>query len=322
MNGYDVMLRFFIIPVILILVIIMVLAILYIRKRSQRSRQRPLEITDKALQLKTLNTELQPFGFSYNLRQDMFYSLKDCWQREFGYCNLYDEAAPALGMIMDCEPVEFNYNGKRWLIEFWKGQYGMTTGAEIGIYNTIETELHVPDFFDGSLYHSAADSERLYMSYTLLKNNEVVFSRSDLHWWLTGFKLGEFSEPADLKMEIRLTFPTRSMCNAFLEALFQSGYTYSDVMVRYHTVFFTFDKPHAKQPLSRSALIDYMVQKNNSLYCRTYQHATKNYDDTLDKLEYLRIYSPEMYHSILNIGKTKDIFESYEALRSYENSSR
>ena len=39
-----------------------------------------------------------------------------------------------MGMIIDCEPVRFYYGGKKWLIELWKGQYGMTTGCEIGVY--------------------------------------------------------------------------------------------------------------------------------------------------------------------------------------------
>ena len=32
--------------------------------------------------------------------------------------------------IIDCEPIYFSYGGKRWLIELWKGQYALTTGAE------------------------------------------------------------------------------------------------------------------------------------------------------------------------------------------------
>ena len=35
---------------------------------------------------------------------DIFYSLNDCWQRDFGYCRLYDEACAPLAMIIDCEP--------------------------------------------------------------------------------------------------------------------------------------------------------------------------------------------------------------------------
>ena len=42
--------------------------------------------------------------------------------------------APRFQMVFDALPVYFDYQKKTWLIEFWKGQYGINTGAEIGIY--------------------------------------------------------------------------------------------------------------------------------------------------------------------------------------------
>lgn len=57
-------------------------------------------------------------GFDYDPKQDIFYSIMDPWQRKMGYCRLYDEACAPMGMIVDCEPVHFNYKGKRWMIEF------------------------------------------------------------------------------------------------------------------------------------------------------------------------------------------------------------
>ena len=75
-------------------------------------------------------------GFDYNAEKDIFYSAKDAWQKNFGYCHLYDVSAPLFCMIIDTEPIKFYYNNKNWLISFWKGQYGMVTGAEIGIYYT------------------------------------------------------------------------------------------------------------------------------------------------------------------------------------------
>lgn len=80
-------------------------------------------------------------GFDYDSKKDAFYSTKDAWQKNFGYCHLYDVLAPEFRMIIDTEPIRFNYNNKNWLIAFWKGQYGIVTGAEIGIYNTIEKKL-------------------------------------------------------------------------------------------------------------------------------------------------------------------------------------
>ena len=77
-----------------------------------------------------INDDLEPYGFAYDSETDDFYSTMYPWQRQFGYCSLYDEAAPALSLIFDSEPIYFDYKGKHWLIQFWKGQYGVTTGAE------------------------------------------------------------------------------------------------------------------------------------------------------------------------------------------------
>ncbi len=40
-----------------------------------------------------LNELVNPFGFEYLLSQDIFTSRKDAWQRDFGYCHLYDKSA-------------------------------------------------------------------------------------------------------------------------------------------------------------------------------------------------------------------------------------
>lgn len=95
------------------------------------------------------------------------------WQRKYGYCKTYDEASPLLGMIIDSEPIHFEYDNRYWLIEFWKGQYGMTTGCEIGIYEIINNHSKVKE---DSIYNSASDNERLYMFYTL-KNKKDYTSK-------------------------------------------------------------------------------------------------------------------------------------------------
>lgn len=70
----------------------------------------------KSNKLKTyddLNNLLKPYGYSYNAKQDIFISNIDAWQREMGYCRLYDEAAAPMSMIIDCEPIYFDYDNKR-----------------------------------------------------------------------------------------------------------------------------------------------------------------------------------------------------------------
>ena len=81
-------------------------------------------------------------GFAYDHDKDSFYSTKDAWQKKMGYCHLYDVGAPIFQMIIDTEPIKFYYNNKNWLITFWKGQYGIVTGAEIGIYATKQQSIN------------------------------------------------------------------------------------------------------------------------------------------------------------------------------------
>ena len=35
-----------------------------------------------------------------------------------------------VGMVFETLPVYFDYAGKTWLIQIWKGQYGICTGCE------------------------------------------------------------------------------------------------------------------------------------------------------------------------------------------------
>src|SRR5665647_1009964 len=70
-----------------------------------------------------LDKAIEIAGYSYDQKQDIFYSTMDPWQRDIGYCRLYDELAAPLGMITDCEPIHFEYLEKKWMIGFWKGQY-------------------------------------------------------------------------------------------------------------------------------------------------------------------------------------------------------
>lgn len=98
----------------------------------------------------------------------------------------------------------------------------------------------------------------LQMSFILKKNNKIVFTRdsdnksteeTEKHWWLTGFKPFEKSEASELRMEIKITLKDIDMCQVFVDALSQVGYSKDDeITVDGATVSFAFDKPYTKQP--------------------------------------------------------------------------
>lgn len=246
-------------------------------------------------------------GFAYSKEQDIFYSTINAWQRNFGYSRLYDEAAPHFAMIVDSEPVYFNYDNKRWLIEFWKGQYGITTGCEVGVYNTKRPEFNIPGVFDETFYDCASDDDIIYISYTLFKNGQELFSIEDIHWWLTGFKLGEFSQPCELVMDISLTLKDEAMLDAFVEGIRQTGYSNNEIEVNGNTVRIEFNKPHSSQPHSRTKDIEDFMQSYNKQNCELFRKLTGDYNSIASKLVVLQKKAPALYNSILNFGGPKRI---------------
>lgn len=264
-----------------------------------------------------LNDEIKNFGFSYEPYQDVFFSLLNPWQRQLGYCRLYDEACAALSMIIDCEPIPFEYGGRRWLIEFWKGQYGMNTGGEVGIYYTKGPNLNIPGVFNGTFYYCPKDDECINMSFAFKKNGNLLFTRSGYHWWLTGFKLGEYSKPSELSMEIVMELYDRKMASAFVEALKREGYKEDEYRLRSNKVMILYDKPHTKQPLTRTVFTDYIMQRNNESLCNSYNYLTASYTDTLDKLEILRNENSTMYNKAMSLGKPREAFEAYNKIKGY-----
>jgi hypothetical protein len=316
-----------VITILLLLLLLFITSIYFRRRRKKRRKKKKQEhavvrpITDvvgtNPERLAELNHDLEPFGFSYEPIQDYFYSLLNGWQRQFGYCRLYDEASAAFSMIIDCEPITFEYNGVKFLIEFWKGQYGMTTGCEVGIYYTTGPNLNIPGVFNGTFYYALKDEDRINMSFALRKNGNLLLTRNAYHWWITGFKLGEFSSPEELSMDIIMDLYDRKMAYVFAEALMKAGYKQEEFAVRGRRVWVHFEKPYTPQPMTRTAFTEKLMQKNNRSFCDAYQYLTEAYTDTLDKLEIVRNESPNMYNQILHMGKPREVFDSYNKIKGF-----
>jgi hypothetical protein len=90
------------------------------------------------------------------------------------------------------------------------------------------------------------------MAYTLYRNGKELFHREEKHWWLTGFKPGEFSEPWELSVKYRIQFKDSGMCKSFVRAMKKLGYQEHEIITNGTAVEFLFDKPHSPQPLTRT----------------------------------------------------------------------
>jgi hypothetical protein len=201
-------------------------------------------------------------GFLYDPDQDIIYSRMDALQRRLGYAYGYDAAAITMSMVIDCEPIFFDYAGKHWMIELWKGQYGLETGCEIGVYTRPIGSTGVGyQLLDSTVgrrpgdnvashnlfYDCAADGDRLTLSATLNRNGQKLFTLGpELHWWLTGFKWGVYSEPGDLTVDVSITLKDNAMLQAFMGGI--QGRNYPNLKTSGTTVSFTFDKTRTPQP--------------------------------------------------------------------------
>jgi hypothetical protein len=292
---------------ILAVVAVVLIFIILIMNKIRYERNKDLSLMES----------IEKAGYLYDEPQDIFYSTLDAWQKKYGYCQLYDEASAPLSMIVDCEPIYFEYDDKDWLIEFWKGQYGITTGCEVGVYNSSGLNLNIPGIFNGKFFKAADEEDQLEISYDLIKNKNILFEREGKHWWLTGFRLGEFSETYELSMNIKITLKDSLMCTIFVEALKDKGYKDHELRVKNNTVWFVFDKPYSQQPISRTESIEWAMQTKNQILCEQYLDITKGHINIVDKLNAIKKSAPEIYYLILHMGKSEQIFKGYDLIEDY-----
>ena len=304
----------------IIFIIIIIFILLLYRWIIQRKEaiDNVLQRTDEE-KIKDINDALDIYGFIYDKNNDIICSNMYPWQREVGYCKLYDDTAPFINMIIDSEPIYFEYDNRRWLIEIWKGQYGMTTGGEIGIYVSEMDDIDIPGIFSGPFFKAVSDEELLNMSFNLKMNGEDLFQRHDYHWWLTGFDVGVFSSPNNLSMEVMLSFPNSNMKNAFLNGLKRAGYKDNEIKVINNRICFNFDKPKSTQSYSRYKLITPFIQFMNKIYCEIYNLITKDFVRTIDKIDFLRLYYPNLFKIIAGKNRMKKLQKYYKSISSYIN---
>lgn len=281
--------KYFILAIVLV-VVITVIVIYFIRKRWAIKKVKCLTDEEKFI---SLDAALNPFGFAFDLNCDIVVSRNDAWQRNFGYMDFYDKKAPFFNMVFDAEPICFDYDGKEYRIEFWKGQYGITTGAEVGVYIH---DCNCPKDF----YRAACDDERLDISFVLNKKCNL-FCRCDKSWWLTGFDVGNFSKPKELKMDICIRFPNSQMQLNFVNALIKNGYSECQLNICDNKVCFEYCCPNYYKPNKMHFIIKCLAQIMNYINTHMYMFFTRYFNRTIDKLTYTRFMFPCVYNFIIRL---------------------
>ena len=157
----------------------------------------------------------------------------DCTQRKFGYNSLYDSGAKLIDFTIDTVKFKFNYDGKTYRIQLWKGQYISgdigTFGGEVGIYT------HNGENFAGDHFDCAGEGDELYMEMTMLYDEELdgvyvpqLTRNYALHWWETGYVDGQLHNKKDsssLRLLNRITFKDETQAKAFASSMKNKGFT-------------------------------------------------------------------------------------------------
>ncbi len=182
--------------------------------------------------LRNLLEDQQILSYQYSYIDDYYYTNdKEAWQYNFGFGKIYDIASPYLLLEYDYIRIFFVYEDKDWMLQMWKGQYGMIFyGGEIGIYN----RPHVDDgLSEWTFFNCPAEEDWLNMEMTLWHEEldgtwTREFTREyDKYWWCTGFKNGHLriEEPADeLRLTGRITFKDEEMAGIVADGLKECGF--------------------------------------------------------------------------------------------------
>ncbi len=191
-----------------------------------------INVVAKKNLLRDLLEDQQILSYQYSYIDDYYYTNdKEAWQYNFGFGKIYDIASPYLLLEYDYIRIFFVYEDKDWMLQMWKGQYGMIFyGGEIGIYN----RPHVDDgLSEWTFFNCPAEEDWLDMEMTLWHEEldgtwTREFTREyDKYWWCTGFKNGHLrvEEPADeLRLTGRITFKDEKMAGIVADGLKECGF--------------------------------------------------------------------------------------------------
>ena len=120
-------------------------------------------------------------GFSYNIKQSLFYATKNPWMRVAGYNAFYDWLGDDFLGVFDfiTRRVRFSYDGLDYQVQIWKGEYFFKTctGSEIGFYTK-------PQSRQAQHYDCYPLDKMMPMSMKLYNERDIYFDLPpEEHWW-------------------------------------------------------------------------------------------------------------------------------------------
>ena len=289
-----------------IILLIIVFCILFscIRQKKVEKAVRHMTCSEKC---RLISDILSPLGYCYSSDWDIISTRNNAWQGEIGYRAFFDKAALHFNMSFDALPVYFHYQGATWLIELWKGQYGVSTGAEVGVYRAdgllSESELSSAPF------RAVEAGQYLPISFTLRHSGTIVARLCKSTWWLTAFLPGIYSKPSSLTLDVSICFPDATMQEAFCDSLIARNipslyFHCRGTRTHIHYTDRCPLSPICPENISflRRIRIRW-VNFSNRLSCQLYRHLTRHFCCTLDKILYLYKLLPFSVRRILRCMK-------------------
>jgi len=187
---------------------------------------------DKAVD--TIFSNIGFLGFIYDPYQNTIINQKPVFQWALGFNDIYDLFPWAVNVWADTVKCEFNYGGKDWRIQLWKGGYGvfLATGGEIGIYNKPE---------GNSVEHygaPASQSDWMNLKYTMYNKGKELFTRPSPYligdegpyWWAPGYKVLSicsdfmFGPRTNVVMDATIELKDNAMAKLFIGELEKKGF--------------------------------------------------------------------------------------------------
>lgn len=289
------------------LVVLLILGIVLVicRRRYAYKKVCSMNTIEKSELLESL---ISPLGYFYLPKQDVISSRNNAWQRAFGYTALFDYAAPHFHMVFDWLPIYFYYQNRTWLIELWKGQYGINTGAEVGIYYC--DKILSEEERSTELFKAVEDNSALPVSFHLRKNDELLASVSKRTWWLTAFCMGRFSKPEDLLMEVSIIFPNHEMLGSFLLGLRECNFPVADIDLYHLQLTLYYSRLPANTLGWYQTVYRSVAQQSNKFFCKLYLFITRRFSTTIDRLLFLYYLLPICFRHTLRLHRySKHIYQ-------------
>ncbi|MCL2105909.1 MAG: DUF4474 domain-containing protein [Oscillospiraceae bacterium] len=173
-------------------------------------------------------------GFIFDPYQFTIINQKPVFQWGLGFNEVYDVFPWVVNVWADTIRCKFNYEGRDWLIQLWKGGYGLflATGGEIGIYT--KSERFIIEHYNAPV----SQNDWLNLEYTIYNKGEKLFTRPSPYltgdegpyWWAPGYKVLSIctdflsSPRKNVIMDATIEFKDKKMAQLFIDQLKEKGF--------------------------------------------------------------------------------------------------